>query len=225
MRVRPVAILGAAALALAAGPAAAQSAAELLGVYHLNMTSKTGADCPEGDDEDLSIEIRRISGARLMFGDEGRGDDEVAEYDPSNRTFRFEQVSSGGSERNGVFTGRFTRMADAVRLDMTIDIPGCTGKMTGFRPAPPIADAGPPPPTASSEAATSPAAAAPAAADAAQPAAGMSTNQMLMFGGGGLALLAAGVGIGWFMSRRRADPPPRDEAPPAPPPPPDPPAA
>jgi hypothetical protein len=207
MRVQIIAVMT--AVAFAASPAAAQNAAELLGAYHMTMTSKAGSNCPDGQDEDLSIDIRRISGEKLTFGEVGKdGDDEIAQYDPVARSFRFEQAASdGGNEQSGVFTGQFTRQPDSVRLDMTIAIENCTGKLTGFRPAPQLIA----PPAAPATPAG------PAAPAAAAPAASPGMSQLALYGGGGLALLVAGLGIGWLAGRRKAEPPPA--APPASPPP------
>lgn len=220
------AVIAGAALVLACGPALAQPASEFLGVYHMSILSKSGPECPRDDDEDLSIEIRRIAGARMMFGEPGKSDEEVAEYDPAARSFRFEEAGSG--RNSGVFTGRFTRQPDAVRLDMTVQIEGCTGTFAGIRPAPPMQapmvqaptmpGAAPPPAgsDASSDNMLSPES---FSGDPGEPPPEilarrrLTPGQMAIYGAWALALVGALVGF-WFFIRRRkpAEPaaPPKD---------------
>ena len=227
--IRSIAAAFGAAAVLAAGPAAAQSAAELLGVYHMSILTKSGPECPAEDDEDLSIEIRRIAGARMMFGEPGKDDEEVAEFDPAARTFRFEEA---GSDSPGVFTGRFTRIPDAVRLDMTVQIPGCTGTFAGYRPAPGMPASTAPVPGAQSPGGQPPGGQAPGAAssdnflnpesisgDPGEPTPEvmarrpLTTGEMALYGAWALGLVAALVGFWFFMRRRKAPepaPPPQD---------------
>lgn len=211
----------AAALLATAAPAAAQSIQELVGKYPMTVTAKSGSDCGR-DDEDIRFVIHKIAGSRLTFGFDGE-EQEVAEWDAATKSFRFEQAVAGDAGQSGVLDGRFTRQADAVRLDLKIETAGCTGTMVGLRPAPPITVTATEPaaPAGTATAASEdPAAAQPAAAAAADPAGGMSATQMAMFGGGGVALLGLGVALGWFLNRRRdAAPPPKAEEPAASPPP------
>ena len=190
---RLLALAGAAVLA--ASPAAAQSAQELLGRYPLEVDYE-GPGCPA--DTAIDFEVRAIRGGTIEFVVDGETD-EAAFHGPS-KSFRkqFETATA--------MSGRFTRRPDSIRLDIEWTQNGCTAHMAGLRPAAPLpVNAMPASPTTQASAAP-PAAAAPApgAAQAPpSPAASDLKSQLLLYGPLALLLLVAGAVGGWFIARRR----------------------
>lgn len=209
------------AAALIASPAAAQTAAELVGSYRLSIMSKTGSDCPSDDEtQPMDFNVNRIAGDKLVFGMDR--EEETAEYHSPSMSFRFEQAVRDGvsGEQSGVLTGRFSRLTDAVRLDITIAIKGCTMTAAGMRPAPVLALGPTPPPdmplTEPPTGAAPPAPGpgnTPAGTLAAVASSGWMNNWVLVVAGTVLVLLV-GAWIGMMLGRRKpAEDKPEDENP------------
>lgn len=184
------ALLLAAVVFLGPGSVQAQQPSELIGEYHLTVTSRAGTDCT--DDSELDVNVKSIQGNVLEFG--ARDEEEAAEFDPASMRFRFVQPSHGANDgAQDVVTGQFQREPDAVRLNVKVEVENCTVELTGSRPAPHLT-ATPPPLTA----------APPAPAQAAPPADAKGMGGLIFWAPLAVLLVVAGAAAGFLLGRKKS---------------------
>ncbi len=146
----------AAALLIAAAPAAAQTEAEMVGTYRVTVAPSPGSVCPPGQ---ADFEVLRFGGDLVEISlDHTRT---VADWDPVRKTFHG-TIPFPDGDHLVTLDGSFARAPDQVTLAVRVRFPPdrpCEALLTGSIPA----SASAPPPPAPSLGATSTPASPPAA--------------------------------------------------------------
>ncbi len=199
---RSGALVIAAAIVLATGPAQAQQPAELVGDYPATI-SGVGSGC-EGHREQATFNVKSVADGKITIGVDGNGFIE-ADLTPSSMRFVANQTERDRTVR---IQGGFTRARDSVGVEMTWNAPNCQMMMVGKKPAPLLPEA-PTAPAANPATAAGPSilGTTPAArSTAAAPSAATGMSNIIFWGPLAVLLVVAGGFIGWLVGRSRKTP-------------------
>lgn len=193
---RSGALLIAAVIVLATGPARAQQPAELVGDYPVTLTGE-GPGC-EGRSEQATFNVKSVADGKITFGMNGRS---FVDADISTTSMRFSGRHTEGSQTVD-FDGGFTRARDSVSVEMTWRAANCRMMLAGRKPAPLL------PGALAAPAANSATAAGPSilGTTPAAPSAAAGMSNIIFWGPLAVLLVVAGGFVGWLVGRSSKTP-------------------